>query len=108
MGKVLVGIFLLWVLWSLGSLVVDKIRNSLEDKAIRKARVKESFDETTQGIVKRVDLQIAHSKDAVSEFREMAYEKLPGLEDRIARHGRQQEYIRFILPYKKKNSKGRR
>lgn len=108
MGKVLVGIFLLWVLWSLGGLIVDKIRNSIEDKAIRKARVKESFDESTQRILKRMESQIMESKEAVSTFREMAYEKLPGLEDRIARHGRQQEYIRFVLPHKKKSTKGRR
>ena len=108
MGKVLVGIFLLWVLWSLGGLIVDKIRNSIEDKAIRKARVKESFDESTQRILKRMESQIMESKEAVSTFREMAYEKLPGLEDRIARFERQQDYIRFVLPYKKKSKKGRK
>ena len=87
---------------------MDKIRNSIEDKAIRKARVKESFDESTQRIIKRMESQIMDSKEAISAFREMAYEKLPGLEDRIDRHERQQEYIRFVLPYKKKSTKRRR
>ena len=78
MGKVIFGIFLLWVLWGLGGLLVDRIRNAIEDKAIRKAGVKEAFDTTTQRIVDKVNPQIIRTKDAVADLREMAYEKLPG------------------------------
>ena len=108
MGIIILGILLIWVLWRLGCLIVDKARDAIEDRAIKKAGVKEALNNATQGIIKRVDPQIMHTKEAVSAFREFAYDKLPGLEDRIARHGRQQEYVRFVLPYKKKSTKGRR
>ena len=108
MSVIILGLFLLWALWGLGGLIVDKTRNAIEDRAIKKAGVKEALDNATQGIINRVDPQIMHTKEAVSDFRKFVYENLPGLEDRIARHGRQQDYIRFVLPYKNKSTKGRR
>ncbi len=87
---------------------MDKIRNSLEDRAIKKSGIEATLDSTTKTILGRIEPQIKESKDAVSSFRELAYDKLPGLEGRIERHGRQQDYIRFVLPYKDKGSKRRR
>lgn len=105
MGKIFFGIVLLWILWGLGSIIVDKIKNSIEDRAIRKARVKETIDNTAQNILKRIGPQIMRTKDNVSAFQKMAYDKLPGLGDRISRDMLSQHLNRYNIPYKKKRKK---
>ena len=100
--KILLGIFLLLVLWSIGRIIVKNVFYSIENRAIRKARVKETLDLKTREITTMIDPQIEKSKDAMSTLCEMAFEKLPGLEGRISRYNRQYNYIRFGHPYYKK------
>ena len=108
MGYVIGGIFALWILWGLGSWLFDKIRDSVEDRAIRKYSVKETLAIASQNANRRLEPQILQSKQAVGDFRKMAFEKLPGLQERMNRHANQQFYAHHILPYKSGNKKRRR
>ncbi len=108
MGYIIGGIFALWILWGLGSWLFCKIRDSVEDRAIRKYSVKDTLAIASQNANRRLGPQIQQTKQAVGDFRKMALEKLPGLQDRINRHSNQQFYVHHILPYKSGNKKRRR
>ena len=108
MGAIILIVIGLWGLWAIGRWSFEKIRNYIEDFAIRKSRIKEDTEFAAQGACRRLDPYVQQAKADVATFRELAFESLPGLQGRIERHQRQQDYVHFVLPYKKKSSKKRR
>ena len=108
MGYIILGIFALWILWRLGSWLAFRIRDSIEDRAIKKSGIENDFVDAYKKAYSRINPQIQQTKDAVNSFRQLALEKLPGLKDRMARRERQQDYIHFVLPYKSNSKKRRR
>lgn len=108
MGYIIGGIFVLWILWGLGSWLFGKIRDSVEDRAIRKNSVKEALAIASQNANRRLEPQIQQSKEAVNDFRKLAHDRLPGLQDRMNRNSNQQFYIHHVLPYKSGNKKRRK
>ena len=107
MGYIILGIIALILLWRLGALIVEKVREAIEDRAISKYRIKEDLIDSSNKANERWDSQILQARNAITSFRAFALERLPGLEDRIARHERQQDYVHNVLPYKR-NKKRRR
>ena len=108
MGLFLLIIIGIWILWGVGHWLADRIKESIEDHAIKKSGVQEALSTASHDVCRRLEPEIRQARTSVMSFREMALERLPGLEDRIARHQRQQDYVRFVLPYKGKSTKKRR
>lgn len=108
MGIFLLVIIGIWILWGVCHWLVDRIKEALEDRAIKKSGIQEALSNASNGVCRRIEPEVQQARTSVMSFREMALEKLPGLGDRIARHQRQQDYVRFVLPYKGKNTKKRR
>ena len=67
------------------------LKQSGIEKELRAALTKINID---------LNLKIKRTKDSAALLREFAFQRLPGLEDRIKRDKRKQYYIRNILPYK--------
>lgn len=109
--KILLGIFLLLVLWSIGRIIVVNKIDSLEDQAIRDARVKETLVFKTREIVQIMDCQITKTTESVSELYEMTLEKIPSLEKRLTKERALHKYyyLHFVRPYKlkKRGKRGR-
>lgn len=104
----ILGIFLLLVLWGFVSSIVEKIKNSREDRAIKKAQIKEVIENKTQDIIKKIDPQIKRSRESFFAFREMANKRLPDLEYHMINNMRQKKYERFVITNKKLNTKVKR
>ncbi|MBO6223089.1 MAG: hypothetical protein J6N56_04860 [Bacteroidales bacterium] len=104
----ILGIFLLLVLWGFVSSIVEKIKNSREDRAIKKAHIKEVIENKTQDIIKKIDPQIKRSRESFFAFREMANKRLPDLEYHMINNMRQKKYERFVITNKKLNTKVKR
>ena len=91
----------MWGIWCLCTSIIDRIRNAIEDSAIQRLRIKEEIEASAQSINSGIEQQLNALRSSVSSFREMTYQCLPGIKDRIERNNRKQDYIRNVLPYKK-------
>ena len=86
------------------SVFVEHIRESIENNAIKKSRVKEEIIEKSNNIRVNIESQIEQTKTDISSLQEYAFQQLPGLEDRLQKDARRLDYIRRVLPYKKKRN----
>lgn len=101
MGYLVLFILTMWGIWCLCTSLIDRIRNAIEDSAIQRLRIKEEIEASAQSINSGIEQQLNALRASVSSFREMTYQCLPGIKDRIERNNRKQDYIRNVLPYKK-------
>ena len=101
MGYLVLFILAMWGIWCLCTSIIDRIRNAIEDSAIQRLRIKEEIEASAQFINSGIEQQLNALRSSVSSFREMTYQCLPGIKDRIERNNRKQDYIRNVLPYKK-------
>ena len=101
MWYIILIIILLWALWSFCKYVVAKIRDKIENKAIHKLGLKEDLQAMTESVNNTIEQELNQIRNSVSSFQKTAFQCLPGLEDRIERDRRKQNYILNVLPYKK-------
>ena len=98
----------MWGIWCLCTSIIDRMRNAIEDSAIQRLRIKEEIEASAQFINSGIEQQLNALRSSVSSFREMTYQCLPGIKDRIERNNRKQDYIRNVLPYKKNKVRSKR
>jgi len=108
MGYVFLIILLLWILWLLGTFIVVKIRETIENNIIRRSGLKEELKTISDSINAQMDSQIKQTKSAISSLRETFFQQLPNLENRIARDRRRNDYKNHVLPYKYNYKRRRR
>ena len=108
MRRIIYGIFLIFIVWGFVSSIVKIIKNSREDRAIKKAHIKEVIENKTQDIIKIIDPQIKRSRESFFAFREMVNKRLPDLEYHMINNMRQKKYERFVITNKKMNTKVKR
>ena len=101
MGYIILIIVLLWILWNFCKYIVDKVRDKIEDRAILKLGLKEDIQEMAEYVNNTIEQEINQIRNSVSSFQKTTFQCLPGLEERIERDRRKQNYIHCILPYKK-------
>ena len=107
MGRIVLILFSMWILWVIISFVVSRIRESIEDRTIKKMGVNEELRAATNTFKESIETQLKQTKTEITAIREMSFQQLPNLKDRIERDGRRVDYIKNYLPFKS-NAKRRR
>jgi len=104
----LLSIFAIWIIGGIISWLVDRIRESIEDKVIKKSRLKEDLKTSSEMINANMDIKVEQTKTNITSLRELAFQRFPGLKERMARDDRRLNYIKNYLPYYKNQHKRRR
>lgn len=102
MSYIILIIIILWVLWHICKFIVIKIRDKIEDRIILKTGLKKEILSSVQSVNNTIEQQLNQIRASASSFKEFTFRTLPGIEDRIDRDTRKQNYIHNVLPYKKK------
>ena len=106
MEYIILIIILLWMLWRFCKYIVAKVHDKIVDSAILKLGLKEDIQSMTESVNNTIEQELNQIRESVSSFQNTIYQCLPGLEDRIERDRRKQDYIKNVLPYKKKGKRG--
>ena len=108
MGYIILILLGLLLLWALLSQLVEKILNTMEDRAIRKSGLKDELKSLSDSINLQLDAQIGQNKKCIRNLSEDLYQQLPDLKDRVLRDRRRVDYINNVLPYKYNFKRNRR
>ena len=105
----ILGLWWLWIplsvgLWSLFHRIID----SVEVRKIRKSGIEIETKNLSKQLISNVDVWIQQSKTDYRSLKADAFHRLPGLEDRIIRDQKKTDYIKRVLPYKKKKGSSNR
>lgn len=102
MGYIILIIILLWILWNFCKYIVVKVRDKIEDRVIIKLGLKEDIQGMAESVNNTIEQELNQIRNSVSSFQNITFQCLPGLEDRIERDRRKQNYIHNVLPINKK------
>ena len=108
MDYIFLSVFAILVIGGFISWFVNIIKEYIEDKAIKRTRLKEELKTTSETINANMEIKVEQTKTNITSLRELAFQRFSGLEDRMARDSRRLDYIKYYLPYKKQNKRRRR
>lgn len=100
---IFIGLPILGLIWT----GILHLEDYIEDRIIKKLGLRKRIEDSYKLICDDIDPQIEQTRKSVLDLREMSFQKLSGLEDRMVRGKRKTDYMNFVLPYRK-NYKRRR